>query len=78
MDIPKYVGVVYVPDAETGESSVDYIANGNDEAAVLTETLNNYNSAVAFYRSTGGSESFISQIGWDVYKSTRATANSPS
>ncbi len=75
MDIPKFVGIVYVPLEDS--PFVEYVHVGPDEPTVKAKTFASYNDAVAFYRDNNESESFIEQIGWDVYVSTRASANSP-
>lgn len=74
MDIPKYVGVVYdfTFDGDPHSTHV-----GNDEAAVTAETLAEYQDLVQTCRAYGIPESDIEQIGWDVYISTRASANAP-
>jgi hypothetical protein len=74
MDIPKYVGVVYDFTFD-GDPHSTHI--GNDEMAVVRETLAEYTDLVQTCRGDGVPESDIEQIGWDVYVSTRATANSP-
>lgn len=76
MDIPKYVGVVFSP-FDDGAPAVEYIRYGNDEETVRSETLEAYRTTVSNLREVGEPESNIEQIGWDVYVSTRATANSP-
>jgi len=75
MNIPKYVGVVYTPN--NGKADWQSVRTGDDENQVKSETLEAYNRLVAHYRSAGESESFINEIGWDIYVSTRASANSP-
>jgi len=74
MDIPKFIGVVYDFTFD-GDPHSTHI--GIDEAAVTAETLAEYNDLVQTCRGDGVPESDIEQIGWDVYVSTRATANSP-
>lgn len=74
MDIPKFVGVVYDFTFD-GDPYLTHI--GNDEAAVTAETLAEYNDLIQTCRNDGVPESDINQIGWDVYISTRASANSP-
>lgn len=75
MDIPKYIGVVYDFTFDGDEPHAVY--TGNDEAAVTTDTLTEYHNLVQTCRADGVPESDIEQIGWDVYASTRASANSP-
>jgi hypothetical protein len=75
MDIPKFVGVVYDSTSDDNDSYSTH--TGNDEEAVKAETLAAYTNLVRVCRSEGVPESDISQIGWDVYVSTRASANSP-
>lgn len=75
MDIPKYIGVVFAPYED--KPTVEYVRHEGDEQAVTAATLVSYQVTVSAYREDGFEESFISQIGWDVYVSTRATANSP-
>lgn len=75
MDIPNYVGVVY--DFEFDGTEPHSTHTGNDEAAVRAETLAEYTDLVQTCRNDGVPESDIEQIGWDVYVSTRATANAP-
>jgi len=75
MNIPKYVGVVYSP--LNGKADWQSVRTGDDENQVKSETLEAYNRLVDHYRSAGESESFINEIGWDIYVSTRASANSP-
>lgn len=76
MDIPKYVGVVFSP-FEDGAPAVEYVRHGNDEETVKSETLEAYRTTVSNLRESGEPESNIELIGWDIYVSTRATANSP-
>lgn len=75
MDIPKYVGVVY--DYAVDQDEPHSIFTGADEADVTNKTLLTYNDLVQMCRDEGVPESALEQIGWDVYVSTRATANSP-
>ena len=74
MNIPKYVGVVYDP-AFDDEPHATF--TGDDESAVTAATLSSYNELVATARENGEPESYINEIGWDIYSSTRASANSP-
>lgn len=76
MDIPKYVGVLYGP-LEDGSPDWWSVRSGNDEDAVKADILEAYQRCVATNRADGKPESFIEQIGWDVYVSTRASANAP-
>ena len=71
MNIPKYVGVVYDP---TFDDKPHATFTGDDEAAVTAATLSSYNKLVATAREDGVSEA---EIGWDIYVTTRASANSP-
>ena len=75
MNIPKYVGVVYAP--LNGEPDWQSFRTGDSEEAVRTATLEAYNRLVNSFRDDGESESTINEIGWDIYASTRASANSP-
>lgn len=74
MNIPKYVGVVYDPAFDDGPHAT---FTGDDEEAVIAATLSSYNELVATVRGDGVAESEINEIGWDIYASTRASANSP-
>lgn len=75
MNIPKYVGVVYTPN--NGEPDWQSVRGGDDEDAVRSRTLEAYNRLVSDFRRVGEPESYINEIGWDIYVSTRASANSP-
>lgn len=75
MDIPKYIGVVY--DFSFDGDDPHSTHTGNDEEAVKSAALAEYNDLVQICRNDGVPEADIEQIGWDVYVSTRATANSP-
>ena len=75
MNIPRYVGAVYMP--LNGTPDWQSIRTGDSEEAVRADTLDAYNSVVCYCRENGDSESFINEIGWDIYVSTRASANSP-
>ena len=75
MNIPKYVGVVYTP--FNGASDWQSIRTGDSEEAVRADTLESYNRVVYHCRENGEPESYINEIGWDIYVSTRASANSP-
>ena len=74
MNIPKYVGVIYDP-AFDGEPPT--VFTGDNEALVTAATLSSYNEIVTTAREDGVSEADINEIGWDIYVSTRASANSP-
>jgi hypothetical protein len=75
MNIPKYVGVVYAP--LNGEPDWQSIRTGDSEEAVRADTLEAYNRVVYKCEEAGEPESYINEIGWDIYASTRASANSP-
>jgi len=75
MNIPKYVGVVYAP--LNGEPDWQIIRTGNSEEVVRALTLKVYNNFVNSCCENGEVESYINEIGWDIYVSTRASANSP-
>lgn len=74
MDIPKYIGVVY--DFYLDGDDPHSTHTGNDEEAVKSAAFAEYNDLVQTCRNDGVPESDINQIGWDVYVSTRASANS--
>ena len=75
MNIPKYVGVVYAPFEDKPDWQV--VRTGDSEEVVRAVTLEAFNRTVDRCRENGVSEAFINQIGWDIYISTRASANSP-
>ena len=75
MNIPKYVGVVYKP--FNGAPDWQSVRTGDSEEAVRADTFEAYNRVVCNCREGGEPESFINEIGWDIYVSTRASANSP-
>ena len=75
MDIPKYFGVVWDFPFNADEPHSTHF--GNDEEAVKSATFLSYGDLVRDCRADNASEADIEQIGWDVYVSTRATANAP-
>jgi len=74
MDIPKFIGVVYDFTFD-GDPHSTHI--GNSSVVVAAETMAEYNDLVQTCRGYDVPESDIEQIGWDIYASTRASANSP-
>ena len=77
MNIPKYVGVVFCPAFGISDSIAWKVCSGDNEEVVRRETLFQYNELVENEKANGEGESTTNEIGWDIYVSTRASANSP-
>lgn len=76
MNIPKYVGIVFTPDL-SGEPINSRVIFGSNEINLQNETLLAYCETVDDWKEDPFTASSADKIGWDIYVSTRASANSP-
>ena len=77
MNIPKYVGIVFTPDLSGQPVAAPRVIFGDNEINLRNEILRAYLDTVDEWKDDPFTTQSINEIGWDIYTSTRASANSP-